>query len=181
MQLCFGAALVKCHGSHSDVTRHGVQDKPRKHCFIIGTIAAYQNFLYNMFITTFGIKRPFGGWDAYVFLHISIRALKKQKPAFLLRWARLEVGGCRSVCTLRKPTGRLWRSGVRDDSKADVVNVHTDLSPDKQSSYICLLYTSTHPLVKQTESTPLKHNQLPMEVILIYSNLGRSFGHHSCL
>lgn len=60
MPLCLGE-WWKCHGSHSDVTnitRRGVRDKAWKHCFIIGMIAACLNILYNMFITTFGIRMP---------------------------------------------------------------------------------------------------------------------------
>lgn len=40
-----------------------------------------------MFITTFGIRMPFNGWDAYVFLHISICAFKKQHYVFVLKVA----------------------------------------------------------------------------------------------
>lgn len=45
----------------------------------MGTILAYQNILYNMFITTFGIRRPLMAENAYVFFHSSTCALKKQQ------------------------------------------------------------------------------------------------------
>lgn len=81
---------VKHRGSYwavTKVTRCGIWDKPERLCFFIGTIPAYINILYNMFITSFGIKRLFNGWDAYVFLHIGKCALKKEHSVFLSKWA----------------------------------------------------------------------------------------------
>lgn len=50
-----------------------------------------------MFITTFGIRMPFNCWDAYVFLHVSIRALKKQQCVFLFGGGTFKYDGRRSL------------------------------------------------------------------------------------
>lgn len=151
----FGQA-VKCHEAYSvvtNITRRGGWDKPWKHCFISGIIPTCLNILYNMFITTFGIRMPFNGWDAYVFLHISIRALKKQQAVFLLKVAHWNMVAA-DLSVLWQTYGSLRRSAL------GLLIAKTDLSPCKQvhirrwkltSDLIPTFYNHFHTVPKQCE------------------------------